>query len=98
MLVDQRAGSEMTMGKLLLGSLEIHNFRGFHNLHIEHLGRVNLIVGKNNVGKTSLLEALRLYAERGSPVLILELLGARDEVPTLPYRNPRTYSYRELPD
>lgn len=50
------------MGNLVLNSLEIHNFRAFHELKIERLGRVNLIVGKNNVGKTSLLEAVQFYA------------------------------------
>ncbi len=67
------------MGNLILNSLEIRGFRGFRHLQIEHLGRVNLIVGKNNVGKSSLLEALQLYARRGSPTLIWELLRVRDE-------------------
>ena len=44
------------MGKLLLDSLEIQNFRGFHHLQIEKLGRANWIVGENNIGKSSLLE------------------------------------------
>ncbi|HEU5374969.1 MAG TPA: AAA family ATPase [Ktedonobacteraceae bacterium] len=68
------------MGKLLLDSLEIQNFRGFRHLQIERLGRVNLIVGKNNIGKSSLLEALELYARRGIPSLIWQLLRTRDEV------------------
>lgn len=68
------------MGNLLLNSLEIQNFRGFRHLKIEHLGRVNLIVGKNNVGKSGLLEALRLYAQRGIPTLIRSLLQERDEI------------------
>ena len=67
------------MGNLILNSLEIRNFRGFQHLTIEHLGRVNLIVGKNNIGKSSLLEALQLYARRGSPELIWDILGTRDE-------------------
>ena len=67
------------MGNLILNSLEIRGFRGFRHLQIERLGRVNLIVGKNNVGKSSLLEALQLYARRGSPTLIWEFLRARDE-------------------
>jgi len=52
------------MSTLILDSLEIRGFCGFRQLQIEHLGRVNLIVGKNNVGKSSLLEALRLYTCR----------------------------------
>src|ERR1700730_3018227 len=67
------------MSTLVLNSLEIKNFRGFRHLTIEHLGRVNLIVGKNNIGKSSLLEALQLYARRGSPRLIKEMLEGRDE-------------------
>src|SRR6266849_7306838 len=69
----------IAMSTLILNSLEIRGFRGFRQLQIERLGRVNLIVGKNNVGKSSLLEALQLYAHRGSPRLIWELLVARDE-------------------
>lgn len=41
-------------------------------------------MGKNNVGKSSLLEALQLYAHRGSPRLIWELLVARDENEPVP--------------
>jgi hypothetical protein len=52
---------------LILDSLEIRRFRAFRSLRIERLAQVNLIVGKNNEGKTSLLEALWLYAERGAP-------------------------------
>jgi len=67
------------MGNLILDSLEIQGFRGFRHLQIEKLGRVNLIVGKNNVGKSSLLEALQIYAKRADPALIFELLKSRDE-------------------
>jgi len=67
------------MGDLLLPSLEIENFRAFRHLHIERLARVNLIVGKNNVGKTSVLEALWLYACRGDPGVIWEQLAVREE-------------------
>jgi hypothetical protein len=67
------------MQNLTLDSLEISRFRTFRHLEIAHLGRVNLITGKNNVGKSCLLEALWLYARRGSPALIAQLLEARDE-------------------
>lgn len=65
--------------KLLLDSLEIKNYRVFEHLRIEHLGRVNLVVGKNNVGKSSLLEALLLYANEGSLMTFWRILEARDE-------------------
>ncbi len=67
--------------ELLLDSLEIKGYRCFEHLTIEKLGRVNLIVGKNNVGKTALLEALWIYATRGTSETILRLLNWRDEVP-----------------
>ena len=67
------------MAKLLLNSLEIRNFRAFRHLKIERLGRVNLITGRNNVGKSSLLEALSLYAYDISPSRIRELLESRNE-------------------
>lgn len=65
---------------VLLNSFEVRSFRAFHHLQIERLGRVNLITGKNNVGKSCLLEALWIYANRGVPSKILQLLQARDEV------------------
>lgn len=69
------------MGTLILDSLEIRNFRAFRDLKIEHLGRVNLLVGKNNVGKTSLLEAIQLYASRAAtPTFIWEIMRTRHEV------------------
>lgn len=67
------------MENLLLNSLEIRNFRAFRHLMIRHFGRVNLIVGKNNIGKSSVLEALWLYARKGVPLAVREILEARDE-------------------
>lgn len=63
-----------------MNSLEIRGFRGFRHLQIERLGRVNLIVGKNNVGKASLLEALHLYVHEAPAELIWHILSARDEL------------------
>lgn len=49
-------------GKLgyALTGLEVEGFRGLNKLKLERLGRVNLFVGKNNCGKTSVLEAVAL--------------------------------------
>jgi predicted ATPase len=43
----------------MLKAIEIENFRGFKNLRME-LAPVNLISGKNNTGKTAILEAIFL--------------------------------------
>jgi len=67
------------MTKLAFSSFEIHGFRAFEHLKLEKLGRVNLFTGKNNVGKTSLLEALWVYANQGAPSVLWSLLEGRDE-------------------
>ncbi|NMF58169.1 AAA family ATPase [Pseudanabaena yagii] len=44
----------------MLKSLKIENFRCFQSFEMQQLGRLNLIVGTNNSGKTSILEAIQL--------------------------------------
>jgi len=63
----------------VLRDFEATNFRTFSRLRVSRLGRVNLIVGRNNTGKTMLLEALRLFQTRGDPTEIVALLAERDE-------------------
>jgi AAA15 family ATPase/GTPase len=48
----------------MLRSLYIQNFRQFRELQIDSLRRINLIAGRNNAGKTALLEALYLLFAR----------------------------------
>lgn len=42
-------------------SFRVQNFRGFRDLQLDDLARVNLIAGRNNTGKTALLEAIYTY-------------------------------------
>lgn len=63
-----------------LDSLLIENYRQLKNIEIESVGDVNLIVGQNNSGKSTLLEALRLLASRGSTDLIEEILNEHGEL------------------
>lgn len=77
-------------GTLILKSLEIEGFRAFKDLRIERLGRVNLITGRNNVGKSYLLEAVSVYAHRGSPGEIFQLMESRDEIQFRSYIRPRS--------
>ena len=66
--------------KLNLASFEVKNYRAFRDLSIPKLGRVNLITGKNNVGKSSLLEAVLMYAFRGSPKAFWQILSSREQI------------------
>jgi len=66
------------MSGLKLQSLRVQNFRAFKDLEVSSLGRVNLIVGKNNIGKTTLLEALYLYAHGGRSGITNHILESRD--------------------
>lgn len=50
-----------------ISTLGIEGFRALRQLKIEGLGRVNLLTGRNNTGKSSVLEALRILAADASP-------------------------------
>ncbi|RYD52533.1 MAG: ATP-binding protein [Verrucomicrobiaceae bacterium] len=50
----------------MLTSITVENFRGIERLHVEGLGRVNLIIGRNDSGKTALMEALLLATNPGT--------------------------------
>lgn len=59
--------------------LTLENFRAFRRLHLTGLGRVNLLVGANNSGKTSVLEAIAFLASGGDPMSLFATLARRDE-------------------
>jgi predicted ATPase len=63
----------------MLESFQISNFRLFQHLEIGRLGRVNLIVGRNNAGKSTFLEAVELYASNASSMILLDLVESRQE-------------------
>ncbi len=64
----------------MLDSLLIRNFRLFRELKVEGLRRVNLFVGKNNTGKTALLEAVHVYGGNAKPAVLKELVRSRHEL------------------
>mgnify|MGYP000098855450 FL=1 len=63
----------------MLNSLKIKRFRALEDFVVPKLGRVNLIVGKNNAGKSTVLEALQIYAGNGDPRLLETLAESHDE-------------------
>ena len=65
-----------------LESLSISGFRGIDELTIPRLGRVALIAGRNGVGKTTVLDAVQLYAAGGQIDALRRLLTDREELTT----------------
>ena len=49
----------------MLKNLKIQNFRGLSDLSLEGLGRFNVLLGANNIGKTSVLEAVHMLPGMG---------------------------------
>ena len=74
--------SESSSNQLHLPDLQIKNFRCIDHLSIGKLGRVTLIAGYNGIGKTTILEAVRIYADRGRYDSLMELLDGREEFVT----------------
>jgi energy-coupling factor transporter ATP-binding protein EcfA2 len=62
-----------------LESLTIHRFRGLRDLELSGLGDVNLFVGENNSGKTTVLEAISTYCRPLDPLEWLAT-GSRREI------------------
>jgi predicted ATPase len=61
-------------------SIEIENFRCFEKFKMSNLSHINIITGKNNVGKTSLLEALYLLVGHHNAGLALRINQQRGTV------------------
>ena len=66
--------------RIHLPSLSIQGLRGIEELSIPRLGRVTLLAGRNGVGKTTVLDAVRIHASRARPAVLSDLLVGREEI------------------
>lgn len=64
---------------LKITSIVMEQFRAFRELRIHGLGRVNLLTGRNNTGKSSVLEGLRILAKNAAVDVIQSILRNREE-------------------
>ena len=60
-------------------SLRIEGFRGIDSLTINRLGRVTLLAGRNGTGKTTVLDAVRIFADRGRLSSLTAVLDRSEE-------------------
>lgn len=51
----------------MLEQLRVRHFRGFEDLEVDRLRRINLIAGRNDTGKSTLLEAIFLLGSAANP-------------------------------
>ena len=61
-------------------AIEIGSYRGIDGLVLDNPGKVNLIVGVNNAGKTSLLEAIHLLTHQNDEQALLDIIRWRGRV------------------
>ena len=62
-----------------LANVTFEKFRTFRKFRVHGLGRVNLITGKNNTGKSSFLEGIRIIATGGALDELQRILSNREE-------------------
>ena len=75
----------------MLNDLRIRNFRALRALDVDRLAPINVLAGKNNSGKTTLLEALFLLCGAGNPSLALNVNVIRGFDPTGGSTLPETF-------
>ena len=63
---------------LRLADFQIHGFRGIGELTIPRLGCVTLLAGRNGVGKTTVLDAIRIYSAMGHHFALAQLIERRE--------------------
>ncbi|MCP4366882.1 MAG: AAA family ATPase, partial [Deltaproteobacteria bacterium] len=62
---------------LMLKDITIENYRLFEKFHLEGMTQINLLVGTNNSGKSSLLEAIYLLVNSENSIALSEVLSKR---------------------
>ncbi|MYD85878.1 MAG: AAA family ATPase [Acidobacteria bacterium] len=70
----------------MYSSIQINGYRGLDSFRMEKLGRVNLLVGMNNSGKTSILECIELLRSAGDPHVVSSIARRRGELGYTGYR------------
>ena len=87
------------MSEHFIKNIEIKNFKCFKNFKAEGFSRVNLIGGKNNVGKTAFMEACYLFESKKTEEVfskLLEIRTHRDVINNLLFKTTREEDLQKL--
>ena len=90
-VVETRKGAEMhepeescsagPAGGAIIPDLTVRNFRGIREFRAEGLEQVNIVTGEPGSGKTSLIDALEIYASRASQKVLDRMLEQYNQHP-----------------
>lgn len=61
-----------------LNCMHIKNFRGINDLKLENLKNINIFIGENNAGKTSILEAVQIISNPFSQFHLVKVARQRE--------------------
>ena len=83
----------------MIRTLNLQGYRGFQSFGLSDLKRVNLLVGKNNCGKTSILEAIDFLVSKGNPAVLSRSAHRRGEIgPLRGKEQSSSHGQEMLPD
>ena len=84
---------------MLIDSMSLSNFRGYKEKTVIEFGKLTALVGRNDIGKSTILEALEIFFNEKSPIVKpdvgdLNVFSANDGVSTFEI----AVSFTDLPE
>jgi predicted ATPase len=64
----------------VLTDISFSKYRSFDEYRLSELKRINLLVGKNNSGKSAILEGMHFLTSNGDPTVLVEIATRRGEL------------------
>ncbi len=92
-VMQQKSSLEMLRGNVSVcfeftnnkhfNSIKVNNYKIFNNFNIEKVNKINIFAGRNNSGKSSILEAIYYLTKQNDIVSFLEIIKLRNKLQSL---------------